>query len=649
MLDLRRARVLSRTPIPLTPVADVGTSDGLLTALSREPWLRIEYPTTELGGWIELRYQTSFLDAVARPVLRCFGSDGAQDMILPAPILGTGIWRGVIPANVRDIWVSPTDHRGPFAFSVTALRPLGLRNRMIAGLRARARLAMLALLAEMSGRADLAQRRFRRVLGANDMSAYARWRKERRRAPDWAGLDAPRTPPAEGPHVRIVLRGGLAPDTDRWRRDLERQGWTNSSLIHDAGLSASAHLTDLGAHDLAGFFEADDCLSEEAIAVVAAVALRNQNACLFYFDEQRDGPKPFPVLKPDWSPTLFQSVDFVGRAWFARVGWLRERLGEARVDDILARPSPLASGDRTAHIARLLIATRKPRVRAPSRLIEPATPLVRGCPCATLIVPTRDRLDLLAECIASAKRANPSNFEAIVVDNGSVQPETLHYLQNLESDSRFRVIYRPGPFNYAALCNDAARLATSDILVFLNNDVEATEGDWLGRMIAWAEQPGVGAVGAKLLYPNQTVQHAGVALGVGGRAAHIEKSASADDLGYFGRLCAPHEVSAVTGACLAVARSKFDSVGGFDAENLPVDLNDIDLCLRLAEQGLTNLLEPRARLIHRESASRGQAIPASERYGKEIAYFKTRWRHLLRADPYYHPALSLESFDPALG
>lgn len=157
-----------------------------------------------------------------------------------------------------------------------------------------------------------------------------------------------------------------------------------------------------------------------------------------------------------------------------------------------------------------------------------------------------------------------------------------------------------------------------------------------------------GQSGAKLL-SNQTVRHAEVTLGVGGRAAHIEKSASADDLGYFGRLCAPHEVSAVTGACLAVARSKFNSVSGFDAENLPVDLNDIDLCLRLAEQGLTNLLEPRARLIHRKSASRGQAIPASERYGKEIAYFKTRWRHLLRADPYYHPALSLESFDPAFG
>jgi GT2 family glycosyltransferase len=166
-------------------------------------------------------------------------------------------------------------------------------------------------------------------------------------------------------------------------------------------------------------------------------------------------------------------------------------------------------------------------------------------------------------------------------------------------------------------------------------------------MSALAMRPDIGAVGAKLLYPDGRLQHGGLALGVGGRAAHYERLLEADDPGYFGRLGVAHEVSAVTGACLAVEARKFHAVGGFDAENLPVDLSDVDLCLRLAERGWRCVMAPEATLLHRESASRGEG-GGSRRYGAEIAWFRRRWAHQIGDDPYFHPSLSLDATHPAL-
>ena len=160
--------------------------------------------------------------------------------------------------------------------------------------------------------------------------------------------------------------------------------------------------------------------------------------------------------------------------------------------------------------------------------------------------------------------------------------------------------------------------------------------------------PSVGAVGAKLVFPDGTIQHAGVIVGVDGHANHFERRYAPDELGYFQRLDVPHELSAVTGACLAVAKAKFGAVGGFDAQNLPVEFSDIDLCLRLTERGWASLLEPSAVLIHYEAATRKASHDQERRYAREVAYFKARWRHRLRADPYFHPALSLDWHGAAL-
>jgi GT2 family glycosyltransferase len=211
------------------------------------------------------------------------------------------------------------------------------------------------------------------------------------------------------------------------------------------------------------------------------------------------------------------------------------------------------------------------------------------------------------------------------------------------------VLKRPGPFNFSALCNAGAAEARAETLVFLNNDTEVVSAHWLDRLTAWTVLPSVGAVGAKLLYPNGRLQHTGIVLGVDGHATHFERFRPPDEPGFFGNVNLPHEVSAVTGACLAVEKAKFEVVGGFDAANLPVEFSDIDLCLRLAEKGWTALFEPAAVLIHHEAASRKVWRSQEKRYAGQVAYFRSRWRHVLRDDPYFHPALSLDWHTAALG
>jgi GT2 family glycosyltransferase len=207
----------------------------------------------------------------------------------------------------------------------------------------------------------------------------------------------------------------------------------------------------------------------------------------------------------------------------------------------------------------------------------------------------------------------------------------------------------PEPFNYSRLCNEAAAKSRARFLVFLNNDTEIVEASWLERLLAFASRPDVGAVGAKLLYPKGRVQHAGVLISVDGLAGHFQCGLAASDPGYFGRLCSPHDVGAVTAAFLPVEDEKFFAVGGFDERNLPVDLNDVDLCLRLTERGWRALCDPTVRVIHQESGARRAKVRLDERYKTQHDYFRVGWRDRIQDDPYFHPALSLDTLSPALG
>ena len=206
-----------------------------------------------------------------------------------------------------------------------------------------------------------------------------------------------------------------------------------------------------------------------------------------------------------------------------------------------------------------------------------------------------------------------------------------------------------GPFNYSRINNEAAAAAAGEYIVLLNNDTEVITLDWIEELLMYAQRPDVGAAGAKLYYPDRTVQHAGIVIGLGAHrtAGHTHYRVGYQNLGYMGRLCYAQDVSAVTGACLMVKHSLWDELGGLD-ESFEVSLNDVDFCLRLREKGLLNVFTPFAELYHYESASRGsdQTGERAERYNREAAHFRDRWKDMLAAgDPYYNPNFSLDRSD----
>ncbi len=262
-------------------------------------------------------------------------------------------------------------------------------------------------------------------------------------------------------------------------------------------------------------------------------------------------------------------------------------------------------------------------------------------PLVSIIVPTRDGRSLI-RCLDSVRRQTTyENFEILVVDNGSATAPTLDYLHAHERE--ITVLRDERPFNYSALNNTAAQRAQGELLLLLNDDVEVMAGDWLSEMVGQILRSGVGVVGAKLNYPNGTIQHAGVTLGIYGVAGHLHRGVDRFDLGYFGDLALTRCVSAVTGACMLVRREVWDDLGGLDASDLAVAFNDIDFCLRAQEAGWTVIWTPFAELVHHESIFAGtrRRGASCRSLRREVDYMLRRWAHLLRDDPAYNPNLTL--------
>jgi GT2 family glycosyltransferase len=277
-------------------------------------------------------------------------------------------------------------------------------------------------------------------------------------------------------------------------------------------------------------------------------------------------------------------------------------------------------------------------------------------PKVSIVIPTRNAESLLRLSIGSilTKTSYP-NFEIIVVNNRSDDPGTLRYFDELRATG-VRVIGYDAPFNFSSLNNRAAREATGTLLAFLNNDLEVISPDWLDEMASQAVRPEIGAVGAMLYYPNDTVQHAGVILGLTGPArrdgvaGHAFKCAPRGSEGQRNRLRLVQNYSAVTAACLVIRHEVFDMVGGFNEADLPVAFNDIDFCLRVRAAGYRNLWTPFAEFYHHESASRGaEDTPEKvERFQREVSYMRRRWGRLLDSDPAYNPNLTVELEDFSL-
>ena len=425
-------------------------------------------------------------------------------------------------------------------------------------------------------------------------------------------------------------------------------------------------------------------LRPHALLDLALTLCRVPSAEAIYTDEDRidaAGRRSDPRFKPAWSPDVLDAYDYCGALKLLRTSTMR-RLGGWRAEtspahehDLMLRLADAVAPDTIVHLAKVLshrASNDDETAPDPSATLRALNDAVarRGidagatwdgahalarlryrvptpAPRVSLIIPTRDNAALLAACVRSIRaRTRYPDYEIIIVDNGSVEAATKKLFAELGTDPTVRILPRPGPFNFSALNNAAAREAKGTILGLVNNDIEAIDEGWLDEMVALAARPEIGCVGAKLLYPDGRLQHGGVIVGLGGVAGHAHRFAPASEPGYLQRLRCVQNVSAVTAACLLVRRHVFDQVGGLD-ESLTVAFNDIDFCLKVRAAGYRNLWTPFATLTHRESVSRGQDFtPAkARRFADEYAMMQRRWGADLLADPYYSPHLTYDRND----
>jgi GT2 family glycosyltransferase len=264
-------------------------------------------------------------------------------------------------------------------------------------------------------------------------------------------------------------------------------------------------------------------------------------------------------------------------------------------------------------------------------------------PLVSILIPNRNNHLTLRRCLDSIRRGSYPNHEIVLVENNSDDPEILAYYEELAEQPNVRIVQWKGSFNYSAVNNFAAAQARGDVLLFLNNDVEVITFDWMERLLQYVQRPDVGAVGAKLYYPDNTIQHGGVILGLGGVAGHAHHWYNRSAFGYFGRLIATQNLSAVTAACLMTRRHIFDEAGGFD-ERFTLAFNDVDLCIKIRRNGRLIVWTPFAELYHHESLTRGEddTLEKQERFRSEVELFVKKWYQLLqKGDPYYNPNLTL--------
>lgn len=424
---------------------------------------------------------------------------------------------------------------------------------------------------------------------------------------------------------------------------------------------------------LLSFVEAGDDLEPNALALIST-AFSDPSVLITYSDcDYRHEGTISPWFKPDWDFDLFLAVNLLHHLFVIRGSllpaespWLLEpsawpwlaliTIGD-NADAIKHIPYALYHRNKMCIlpemdevIAATLLPLVIPGAKATKIANYPAArhiqwPQPAVWPKASLIIPTRDQKDLLERCITSLQKTDYPNLEIIVVDNDSQQPVTHRYLKKLGKQG-IRILSYPHRFNYSAINNMAVAKAQGDVIGLINDDVEAIDPHWLKAMVTQLLRPNVGAVGAKLLWPNGMVQHAGVLLGLHGLAGHIGNNWEEHDPGYFGYNQIVHRISAVTAACLVCNKADYQMLGGLNEQAFPVAFNDVDFCLQLRSQGKHIVWTPDAKLWHKESASRGldNAPDKQARLEKEKTELKKRWGDVLFADPFYNPNLNLDRY-----
>ncbi|HEX4641384.1 MAG TPA: glycosyltransferase [Chthoniobacterales bacterium] len=444
---------------------------------------------------------------------------------------------------------------------------------------------------------------------------------------------------------------------------------------------ASNRGLELARGEWIGFLDHDDLIEPDALFQHVKWLQEHRDADLIYSDEDKltEEGLDSPIFKPDWSPDYFLSCNYICHFTVVRaevlhqVGGFRSDFDGAQDYDLFLRI--IERTTRIDHVPRVLYhwrrsqsstadnIRRKPGSLETGRLALEAhlqrqaarghvtvdwrthaywikRELVEPKPIS-IIIPMRDQIELLKRCIDSITRETSyAPYEIVIVDNDSQTEEARNYL----ASTRHRVLNFIGPFNFSAINNFAVEQTESPWLLFLNNDTEVIDGDWLTIMAEHIQRPEVGAVGPRLLYSDDTVQHGGIVVGVGGIAEHAFRGFPAEAPGVCRQLQVTRNYSAVTGACLLTRREVFNKVHGFDEERLPVTFSDVDLCLKIRRAGYLVVYTPFARLYHHESQSRRRTVEPME-----TGVMRERWAGILESDPYYNPNLSRERADFSLG
>lgn len=482
-------------------------------------------------------------------------------------------------------------------------------------------------------------------------------------------------------------------------QDMQEKDGRIRVLYHEEPLGLSENTNaaiEAAKGDFIAFADHDDELTANALFECVKALNHNQDIHIIYSDEDKmsmDGNKFFqPHFKPDFNIDLLRTVNYICHLFIVRkdvvdrIGTLRREFDGAQDYDFVFRCIEAVKSGEIYHVPKILyhwrshegstsenpgsklyafdageraIQAHYDRVGIKAKVIKGEylglyrTKYIRGCdPLISIIIPNKDHIEDLQRCIASIEeKSTYKNYEYVIVENNSEKEETFACYKKLQAENpNVHVVYWKGTFNYSAINNFGASHAKGEYLLLLNNDTEIIDGDCLEEMLGYCMREDVGAVGARLYYEDDTVQHAGVVIGFGGIAGHCFVMQPRGDSGYCHRIICAQNYSAVTAACMMVKKKAFDKVEGL-SEELQVAFNDIDFCMKLRKAGYLIVYNPYAQLYHYESKSRGLEDTPEKvaRFNREIAAFEKRWPDILReGDPYYNPNLSLDSQDFSL-
>jgi glycosyltransferase involved in cell wall biosynthesis len=494
------------------------------------------------------------------------------------------------------------------------------------------------------------------------------------------------------PHIREILESYAVEDKRIKIKYREENG-------HISVASNSA--LEMVTGDFITFLDHDDELTKHALFWTIQATIDTPDAMVWYSDEDKldeQGNLCDPYFKPDWNLNLFLSNNYIThlltyRTWLVKqVNGFRENYEGAQDYDLALRVIEHLKSINTEfdydskihHIPRVLYHWRitsgstamdgnekpyavKATQKAVSEYLErqkilakvSESTLLSGAlrvqyelpkelPLVSIIIPTYNGFEILKQCINSIlNKTNYTNYEILIIDNNSDDYKILNYFKELLEHKNIEILKYKQPFNYAAINNWAVKQANGEIICLLNNDIEVISRDWLGEMVSHALRPEIGAVGARLWYPDDKLQHGGVIVGLGGIAGHSHKYLIRHHVGYFGRIALIQNLSAVTAACMVLRKEVFTKLNGLEEKHLAIAFNDVDFCLRIKEANLQILWTPYADLYHHESASRGDENTPEKamRFKLECNYMKSRWGESLLKDPAYSPNLTLDIED----